>query len=387
MVVKAGNHKPFGIGCFSFRYTDKPPFALKPATYLAELKKTLQSLTNVTNLTITEAPPIMFQNISVEKDDSLPSIRERGGPFPGFLAEQLQFDLFIPVRYQQERVRVIPEHRTHKSEKYRVTVLDAFYIAVTFVEPLEPEPGEVGADSVIVVREFLANELAAMKNTAIKFECLGPSPLHANCVLLGSPNTLHDEVNDPAFDCAVIPGPYEELRFRYNTAAFDGIEEAKNALFHTISEELAVYYYIVQNESAKITDWSKIDDRVQKIIRLHRRKGPLGWFARSWSASRAIDETFVAIAEFEAKNLAMTNRIRTAQRIHYDGTNSTFFRRFVENAVADQQSYPVQQMTHLITMFESRRLKSTEIVAVIFGAVLGFLGGVAGAVLTSILTK
>lgn len=384
----SGKYKniPFGIGCFHFRYNGQSSTTLTSQQYLNDLQQTLQSSSSITNIVLENDPTEIFTNIEIDKNEVIPSIRERGGPVPGFMADSLQFDIFIPLRFQEQVAKNAVFVQANKAEKFRVTIRSAFHMAVTFVEPLGVDLYMSGSDTIIIVREFLSKELGAAKNPKYSFEFIGPSPFHVDCELLGSHNTLHDEVNEPSFDCERIIGSYDRLQFRYNIAAFDTIEQAKDALFEKLSQELDLFYYIVQNESAKLLDWVKISNQVQEVIRLYRRKGPLGWLIRVWSASRRIDETFVALAQFEAESISASGDIQSAYRTYQEVSATKFFHVNIERQVIEQQKFPVQQMSSIITMFESRRLKSSEILAVVFGALLGFFGGVAGAIVTRLLT-
>ncbi len=61
-----------------------------------------------------------------------------------------------------------------------------------------------------------------------------------------------------------------------------------------------------------------------------------------------------------------------------------YFRSFVDRQLEEETPYPAQQLSQLVSVFEARRLKGTEIIAITISAVLG---GAVGALLTTGLTS
>ena len=166
---------PFGIGCFNFGIKRLPPFKLTGKQYIADLKSSLELIPSISNIKIDVDES--FESIDTEVTEPIQSIEDDFGFFPSPMSSfRLQFNIFIPFRIQKElhsrKVRA-------NTENFRVYTKTAYHFIVTYVELLDSLNDCTPSDGVIVVREFLKKQFKEIKSN-IRFECLGPSPFHAD---------------------------------------------------------------------------------------------------------------------------------------------------------------------------------------------------------------
>ena len=166
---------PFGIGCFNFGINRLPPFKLTGKQYIADLKSSLELIPNISNIKIDVDES--FKSIDTEITKPIKSIKEGFGFFPpGMSFFSLQFNIYIPFRFQ-EGVRGEKLHTN--TENFKVYTNTAYHFIVTYIESLDSPDNCSPSDGVFVVREFLKKQFEKIKSN-IRFECLGPSPFHAD---------------------------------------------------------------------------------------------------------------------------------------------------------------------------------------------------------------
>ena len=106
-----------------------------------------------------------------------------------------------------------------------------------------------------------------------------------------------------------------------------------------------------------------------------------------WDTCTGCSNAFINLTEFEGQRILDANAAQREYEDYYSdfgASRSTFFRNFLDRELAAETPFPTQQASHLVSIFEARRLKGTEIVAIIVSALLG---GAVGALLTTGLTS
>ena len=189
---------PFGIGCFHFGVKKSPPFTLQGSEYLETLRNQLEGIPNVDQITIDSY--LDFEDTSLELDEPLSSINASYGFFPSpACGLDIGFEIYIPHRLQSQLASFGRKLFTC-TERFRVFIRNPYFFPITFVEAIEPTGDCQPSDGVVVVREFLKNHFEESKPDGIGFDCLGPSPFHAD-FFLQSGMTSDQEYDNNGFHC------------------------------------------------------------------------------------------------------------------------------------------------------------------------------------------
>jgi hypothetical protein len=373
----------FGIGCFFFGVPKKAPFLFDPKEYVEDIRKALESIANISDIVI-ECDEVKYQSPPQRIENNIPPIDGRRGIFCPTLIEQIQFELYVPNRVQAEILGKIGMAAPLPTEKFRVYYFDAFHLPVTFIESVDCLDEDRASIGVVVVREFLTQAFANERGRPVRFEILGPSPLHADCCLrIGT----GDEFDHEDYLCnREASSGYDKLTFEYNPDLANGepVESTKQRLFYLLREELGLYYAIQQSRALSIQNFDAIMTQSADLVSLHRENGIVGYVKRLFVASRQINEAFISLAEFEGQAIFETTEFKDACMVQYDTEESCFLQTYVDRALEERPQYPTAQVSRLFDLFEQRRLHNFEYLAVLIAAMLG---GIIGALLTAWLTK
>jgi len=372
----------FGIGCFHFGVKKRAPFKFRSSDYLKELRIALQSISNVDVVNIYCDDE--FENISIDIEESLPNIGEGVGCFPKPLFMTIEFELHIPYRIQAEILQINEELLRTYTEKFKVSIRYTYHCPVTLVELISPSNEGEPSFAVIVVREFIKQELEKQKSDYIQFECLGPSPFHVDCYIKKSDKDDNKKTKWDIEAERVAEKGYDDIIFYYNPEIFKSVQDAKHFIFYDIEDELGFFYYIVQTEVLKMKNWNNIEQLENKLISIQKEKGIKGILKRIFSCSKLLNDAFISVAEFESEELYFQNFIQEHFRYIYSKKEESVFKYFLRNEIDEKFTYPVKQLIQLLTLFESRRTKSIEILVVLLSAIIG---GAIGSLLTLIVTR
>lgn len=377
------NRMSFGIGCFHFGLKKTAPFRFDGSEYRKEFGKALESIQSIDNISI-DILDEEFERLKMDVTEELPNIGEGPGFFPRLLFTHVGFEVYIPFRIQAQlwKRKLIPP-RTF-TERFRLAIHYMYHMPVAFVEPINPSQEPDPSDAVIVMREFLKQELGTSKSDYIRFESLGPSPFHADCYIQEAKTQASRQV-DWAFQAQHLPSRgYGRIVFEYNPAIFGDAGEARDAILEEIADELNFFYYIQQGEVGKIHDWNDIAQRIDQLIAIQRMGGIKAFLQGLFVRPRLIQEAVTALVEFEAKELEVRQDIQRDYKDLWFGREELYFQSYIDRRVEERMSYPTEEARQLISFFEGRRVKSVEILVVLGSAMLG--GGI-GALLTKLLSK
>lgn len=372
----------FGIGCFHFGLKKKPPFKFEGSEYIKKLRTSLQSISNIDKIGIDCDEK--FENLSIDVSEELPNIGKGPGFFPSSLFfMDIEFEVYIPFRIQAQLLEEKVEFLKTFTEKFDVLIRYTYHLPVTFVQPIDPSEKSTPSDAVIIVRRFLEQEFKKSKFDYTQFENLGPSPFHINCYI-ESEQTQCDSELDWGFHAERLSQKgYDDIVFNFNQKIFAEANEAKDAIMEEIQDELGFFYDVVQSEVVKMFDWEPIQDSVSELIAVQRLKGIKGIWKKVFVLSKLINEAFTAIAGFESGDICINNITQRDYRDIYLGREEQYFQSDIDKQMKERFVYPTKQTGELISFFESRRVKSVEILVVLTSAILG---GVIGALLTILLS-
>lgn len=367
--------KSFGIGCFHFGVKKNPPFDFKGSDYLLELNKALSKISSLTNLKIdTDEDFKKFELVITEETENLENDE---GYFPYSLILDVEFNLYIPYRIQAEITDTEEKYLSTFTENFKVKVIQSYYLPVAIIETVNPTKKNEPSSAVQIVREFIRRELTDSKSDYIRYECLGPSPFH--CDFFIEPKKPDEDENwlfSPEED---LKKGYDSLTIYYNSDEINDANEALEYLASSIRDEFGFFYKCIQTRNAKMDNWQTIQDNLNSLLEMQNAKGLKGISQRLFNRPRLIGKIFTDIATFEGSDIFKSGM----QQNEYNGTFSVkdeiFFKTLIDKELEEKIDYPVKQTTDLIHFFESRRVKSLELITALIAAILG---GAIGALLT-----
>ncbi len=157
----------FGIGCFHFGVKRKHPFKFEGAKYINELKKGLESISNVDNIKI--SCENNFKDYSTHITEELPNIRNGKGFFPRSPFMKIEFQVYIPFRVQAQISEQLLRRKLSFlsktfTEKFEVSINYAYHLPVTFIKLVTPSEEGRPSNAVMIVREFLEHEFEKIKS-------------------------------------------------------------------------------------------------------------------------------------------------------------------------------------------------------------------------------
>lgn len=371
-----------GIGCFHFGLKKSPPFRFEGSQYIGELRRVLQSISNIDKISVDCEEE--FKTLSIDLSEDLPNIQNGPGFFPTPLYMYIEFEVYIPFRIQAQllgqEVRML---RTF-SEKFKISIYHTYDFPVTFVEPLEPSQQATPSQAVRIVREFLDQEFKNSKSEYIRFEYLGPSPFHADCYIQPG-KTQGDEEVDWTFRARHLPRRgYGNVVFEFNPTVFAEAADAREPIMAEIVHELGFFYWIRQSEVVKMHDWASILRSVGHLTTIQRMIWMKGFLQGFFVRARLISDAFTAITEFQMKEFDSRHYTQRRYRNLLIDREELDFQTYIDDEIENRITYPSEEVRKLVTFFEGRRAKTVEAVVLLGSAAVA---GAMGALLTRFLSN
>jgi hypothetical protein len=364
----------FGVGCFHFWPTAKPPFTLKIDEYSEHLRETLESIPTVSNIEIDVDPTTPEIHVT-EKLLTL-SEGEDFLPHPSFL--DISFDVYIPYRIQEEITDEITSQKT-KTENFTVHIRYAYEAPLTFVELLNPLEAPDPSQGVQIVREYLNREINSSVSK-VRFEALGPSPFHADFYICPQDGEDFNEFEV----LQTLSRGYDKIKFLYNVGEFTSLSSAKLELFSRLEDELGFYYHLVSSRLKANADWSDVTDNLAKLIDVQGKRKLSQRVLNVFRRGRYINQLFTAMVSLEANQIFRRHLIDEGYRGIYATNEPTYLQFYVDNCLKELITYPTQQIGDVARFLEGRRSKTIELAILLLAALLG---GAAGSLLTMLVTK
>jgi len=238
---------------------------------------------------------------------------------------------------------------------------------------------------VIVVREFLEQQILNIKSEYIRFELLGPSPFHAECYIEPGVDIEFDESISSFLskDITTEVG-YNKIIFYYDISTFENGTEAADYIFHEIIIELSFFYEIGRLRLLKMRRWVRFEEMLDAIIPENKKKGIMNRFLKFIYYSGKIKELFIEIAIFEKENIFANEGIKNDYKCIYSDKWDSHFKTFIDNAMKEQETYPTRELIQLLSYLEDKRAKNLELITMFVSAIIG--GGI-GALITLLMTN
>ncbi len=367
--------KSFGIGCFHFGVNKTPPFDFKGSEYLIELNNALSKISSLTNLKIDTDED--FKKLAFSITETTENLENDEGYFPHSLILDVEFNLYIPYRIQAEITKTEEKYLSTFTENFKVKIIQSYYLPVAIIETINPTEKNDPSDAVRIVREFIRRELTNTKSDYIRFECLGPSPFHCDFFIKPTkPDIDEDWLFSPETE---LKKGYDNLIIYYNSDEIKDANEALEYLSTSIQDEFGFFYKCIQTRNAKMHNWQTIQENLNSLLEIQNAKGLKGIFQRFIKRPRLIGKLFTDIATFEGSDIFKSGMQQNEYKETFSVKDEIFFKTLIDKELEEKLDYPIKQTTDLIHFFESRRVKSLELITALIAAILG---GAIGALLT-----
>jgi hypothetical protein len=367
----------FGVGCFHFGVKRSPPFTLRNSEYLKELRNRLEGIPNIDHIIIDSYDD--FEDSPIELDEPLTSIDESYEFFPPPASGlDIGFEIYIPHRIQNQLAPLGRKLFTC-TERFRVYIRNPYFFPITFVEAIEPSGGCQPSDGVVVAREFLKKHFEESEPDGVGFDCLGPSPFHADFFLRAGMASEQGYDNN-GFRCdPVYQRGYDRMDFFFDHSLYEDIDEARENLFYELEEEIGVFYRMIHLNVMRMRQWKHLQDLVDNLVSTYRAKGLRFLWNRAFRVHKQIWESVIAVAEFENHELWGDYDTQKSYHALTQTRREPYIDTHLKANMKNRPVYKCDQIQGLIQLLEARRSKAVEQAIVILSAILG---GAVGAAIT-----
>ncbi len=367
----------FGIGCFHFGLREVPDGKITAGEYIKILRTSLESIKSISSINIEyNSSPEDFFNAP----DTNSGLGRGGICFPYLDFFELSFEIYIPKRVQAEIMDCPEDFVDTTTERFRFKLINNYDLPISFVECIDAKKDSQPSGAVMVLREYLDNELQTQA-AQIRIETLGPSPFHANFFLMAvqGENQRTSERRSPFHCSQEHQEGYDRITFSYSVNFFESEEEAKEELFQKIDTELDLFYQIVQNKSRKMCEWAEIEEKLSSLLELQKDRSGLGRFKRMIKRGTAIDDLVCLLCQFSGKNSFEDGSLKKSHGECYK-TDVHFLKNYVDEGMKENQNYPITEISELIKFAEKRHNKAWENFVVLIAAIIG---GIVGSLVTA----
>jgi hypothetical protein len=358
----------FGVAFGSFHFglnpTASPPDTLQQ--YVDSVRHDLEAISSVERVEVPDLPAKQGSR-PLKAPDTPPDLERLGKFFPRLAQGQdIQFTLQIPARTQREVFSV--RSTEGLGERFRVTMTHDWGRALAMVHPLDANVRMVSA-SVAMVREFLRREFERLPTALLRFECMGPSPVHAEFLLAP---ILHA---DPLLTDRFEVQEHRRLGYHLYRIGYDpGLSHDKasiaTAWFRRIRIELALYYRIVAAENEQLFGWDELSDSVNQIVNTQREGGPQAFLARTFRR-RPTNEALINLSLFEMEEIETRESLNRQLSQDYDEGERGLLESLITHRMNGLRRPPINQLAELLRRFEGTRVTDRDLVFIVFSSVIG----------------
>ena len=130
--------------------------------------------------------------------------------------------------------------------------------------------------------------------------------------------------------------------------------------------------------------WIRIQENLNTLLEIQNTKGITGFYKRFFIRPKLIGQLYIDLATFEVENIYQKYTQHNEYNHAFSVKDEIFFKSLIDRQLEEKLEYPVKQTVELLKFFESRRVKSLELITTLTAAILG---GAIGALLTISLQK
>jgi hypothetical protein len=376
----------FGAGCFVLSPRAKAPFQLTGGDYLRQVSETLTLAQGIADVEVSAAP--YFDKESYSFDTPITPLDAGPTDFPPSDCDLwISFRVHILARIQTQILRDTSQGwQTDETlpEDFIVTMTTGFDSPVAFVEPTDLPTGYDPSRAVIVVREYLKRELGDNPTAPLRFECLGPSPFHAQFRLQAFRQRTPTAVRPADWSWQSTYAGYEDITITYNPAVLPTLADAQGSVYMSLREQLSIGYYAIQVRLELEHIWDDLERKVNSLADMHRRGGVKAYFGRTFRVPQELLNATLALTDYELKELTALRSVQSVYQSHYDHETHPCVAKQVQEYVNQVKPLPVDQFKRLIELFDRYRAERFAGLNVLISAILG---GLVGAVLTAFASR
>lgn len=354
----------FGVACFHFGLKQMPPVGTLGAEYVTWLRASLESVSNITNVQI-ECDKT-FMDAPLPEVAPPPKLADGSPPFPRPEFMDLQFDVYVPHRIQENIVRQIVEgRRPHTfTEQFKVLLRYRYHMPVAFVLPLDSTSEPLPSDAVVVVREFLQQSFSAKATERIVFEFVGPSPFHGNCYLK---DRVERDATSPLNYLAATRSSgngFTRIVFDCEPSGTSTGQDCLEKVIDEVVDELSFFYHIAITEIERIRMWERIEQPLGELNRVQSLAGLKGLSVRFLRSRGLLNELSLRIADLETNDLMNEGIVQRDYRFIREQSHGTCFVPDMEEELQSRMDYPIAPVLRLVEIFERRHQKSVEVMTI-----------------------
>lgn len=374
--------KKIGIGCFHFKATKK----VSHKEYIILLKNELDKITNISNLEIDVDEkswrsgflPEISKRLNRENYD----FETSSGYYPAFIRGSIKFDIFIPKKTQNK----IYEPWSYKNnENFNVEIYFTTTFTFTVIEPKFSQDNEGGSSSVMLVREFIIEELKNI-NSSIELEIIGPSPFHVDVELelIEETKIKSEKLNPenlPIFTNVLHKKGYDKLKIYGSNLVYGKNEDIlKKTAIKILSDELSLFYFEKLSRNHKLHQISELNHLLSEAKE--------NFYIKRWkykkSISEIIEKLYIKIVELkyyqiifiqkinkQYSDLRKINKCLYLEKLDQDNNEAIFSDEAIEN-ISSLVNFMEKRDSHYnnnINLFVS------TIIGVILGVCFTFVFG------------
>lgn len=253
-----------------------------------------------------------------------------------------------------------------KTERFRVHIHYPYHGPVAYVQ-LIGTLSDSPSTAIQVVREYLKDAVDDLSEDLV-FSCIGPSPFHADFQLVGCKS--RNASGDAFVVCTKTGRGYADITFQYCSSEIDP-NQAPKRLFDELDVELGFFYDIKDADRHRILRWREIREKMSSLTEHFGTTGFLANFRSIGSISRLITELYESVTQVEINEIFNDSFIKETYQYIYGRDESTYLEDFIKSEIDNRPIFPTKQVTNLLSLFESRRSKSVELLVFLAAAVCG----------------
>lgn len=370
----------FGAACFNFGVNLDKTGKIDAEKYAALLEKSLYESDYIERNSVV----IKYDNaldFSLEIDVPVELLGNGDGfPLPPFF--KLQFSIFIP-RHVQENIGKETGFNFNILKPILITIIDTFHGPITLVQ-IESDCISDGSEAVILTREYLKKHF---ENKLVYFECIGPSPLHANFSITPADGHLQiSGLDENGFSSTMIPSRgYDHIQFLYSASQYESDREALNELVDSLDNELGFFYLIHKLRVKKMCKWEEIDYLYKALVETTNK---YDWFSRiklTFSPDgKRTDQLLHKLTSFEIMAFEFTTRVENDYESIYIKGIPTYLQIIMDKEYRTKsENYPTKQIIYFLEFHEKRFLQVWQTSLLAVSALVGALIGSVITALTS----
>lgn len=367
--------KAFGVGCFHFALKDNMEKEITVQEYIYEIERSVQKLTTASEFEIYFDKSIKEAKIDTTPPNPKINKGEPCYPLIDFL--HLSFNLYIPSRIQANLINISENALDTGTERFKITIINEWHGPVSYVECLSAQDDAEPSTAVQVVREFLIQEYSKI-DTFLTFDFLGPSPFHADFYLESQPPQKEKQTKFTLE--ATKSKAYDTLVFKYTDTDYSCEDNALQALYEALSDELSFFYQLQREERQNIQNWTEIQESVNSILQYEEHQDWKHPLKRLIAKPKLFKKAFKDIGLFKGHKIFAKGRTDIDYASIYKNSNSEYYLKdYIDQTITELTQYPINETSELIKYFDQKNSKSIELITIITAAILG---GMTGAVIT-----